>query len=380
MVDVNAIGQNSVGASSARATAVWDDFDRSSRLLDDDIAPTGQVWDISGQGAATVTIANGQMTSPGGNCYAYLDYGQTVGEARAAFSFGSSFTSTQMVWTLIADVSPSSGGLQTMLHMNFGTKGYSFTKRKAGGSFDPPTSGAYQGTWDLRPDCLYLVGMAIDHTAGTVTLSLPDGTFAVLTDTDFVSNIVPRYVALQLTASATTACRWDAISIGPNVAEKLAGLGRAIPLGEMPGLKGSGILRPQRASLLLSGAAGYYRILTEATRSTYLLVGSLALDAYDSSYLYASSRKCEFRAVNGDAAGILISQQGVGYGRNSPITKARISQLDTTPFGKVLDLYKAVAPDITVDLEFRGYGVLATTAPAVGATALATANAEVTFN
>jgi len=379
----NSVSARALGSSSVRAHAVWDDFDRSNRLLLGDRAPSGQVWEISGAGYQATVISGGRVSS-NNNFYAALPYGGPVTEIRGAFSFSSAWTAATQVWTLIADVAgPASGNnLSTMLHMNFGIKGYTFTKRKNGGSFDAPTSGVAGNAtaWDLKPNTIYYIGMVIDHTAGTVTLYLPDGNIEVLTDTDFVSAIVPTYGCIQVTSAGATYCYWDGMSMGPCVAEKFTAAGRAIPLGEFPGLRGSGILRPQRSRLLLSGAAGYYRVLTDTTRSTFLLVGSLVFDAYDAvSPVYASSRKCEFRAVQGDTANIGISQIGLGYARNAPVTKARISQLDTSPYTKALDLYKAVSPDIYIDLEFRGYGVLATANPTVGATALASANAELTF-
>ena len=157
-------------------------------------APTGQAWALTGTGVSVAQISSGRYVCPNENVYAYVDSGAPASRMYASVS-----------WTGVGAVvgrpvlisSPYATLLETMVHTQFAYDGWNLQVRVNGGSFDVIGSGSYAAR--ATDGTAYTIGVSVN--SDTVTLELPDGTTARVTDSR-VSDCYGQWTTYQLSNSA----------------------------------------------------------------------------------------------------------------------------------------------------------------------------------
>lgn len=213
----DALEANLLALIGQQIAAVSDDFeDTDGTLIKNRVLSTGHVWRTTGAGHDIAEIVDGAYTSED-NTYAFLNYGRfgaLVSRVEGSFSWlpvpGSLEDREDTCVTLIADAAVDSGNaLQTMLHLELYADSWILKKRVSGGSFD----GIADGLHTLAVDgTVYSVAMEI--SAGSVRLFLPDGTQQVVNDAAIRSTIVPVSGVWQVTAGITSYFkRWESVGM-----------------------------------------------------------------------------------------------------------------------------------------------------------------------
>ena len=367
-LDVNGIIRDKgyIGAArlamGSRAAFAYDDFDRANQTLSGTLTPTGQTWNISGAGAAGVSISDGKMVATD-NYYASLDSGGLLTRFGGTFSFGTGAGTDRdgTSMTLIGD--RVNNALQDMFHMTFGPNAWNLQKRLAGGAFVTIATGVLNL---LTDGTVYPIALEINTGANTATVIAPDGTRTTVTDAD-VSVIAARYAEYQYTGDATTGFKgaWHSVSIGKSKAEALRAEGLGAGLADLTLFTGSGLTLRRKITGTVTGA-GWYRISTRSAMGTFAIAGNIKITATDAAR--ATFWDVDVHTQTGGATSSLVQRYGATYS-GGPITQLRLSRLDASSLiGLDMNIPNALA--VTFSIEFNG-AFTPVTVPVVGATVYA---------
>ena len=370
-------------ALTIQSTPVWDNFDRPNGILLGMIAPTGQTWFTTGVGGTTATITNGQLSSPGGNVYCALPYGQSVDRLSGSFIFNQSTVPTlpQSGLTLIAD--NGNATLNNILHMTITSQGWQLDKRVAAGAFVPMPLQTQAPTYNLLVDGIteYQMSMEIDYIANVVTIIDPLGNrIKTVADPD-VSTINPQYGVIQIfdvPGTSDGSAVWTGMTLGTSRGKTLTALQQSTPLTELGNLRGAaGTVRNRTVINYPASAAGWYTI---ATLSGGFMYGTVNLSSGNNSVIYSQAEVLVSGAWNGfpsipEAALRQLNYSGI-YG--TPFTQIRVS-INSSTAAAQLDVY--IADTNVGQLVAELFGNFN---PVVGstntATVLPTANAILAFS
>ena len=336
--------------SGTESIRVFDDFDDIDQPLNGRTAPSGNVWSVSGPGAATAAISNGVFVHGGNNCYASLQYGAAVKRLQGAFSFVRSananptdYVTPQVV--LIAQ--QSSLDLGTMIHWQITAKGWSIQKRLSGGSFVTLSGGEYE----IRADgTVYSAEMLI--SGSTVILNHPDGSTSTLTDSDFVTIAATAgtWQIQQDTAQSAYVPRWHGVSIGKAASKLTIPAAGTASASEVRWLTGDRISKRARIDRQVISTTGWYKIADSGIVGTFLGVGKIKLAAETATGL---STLAEIW-VAAEASGTPILEQKNCYVRGSaPLSQIRVSTSGSNVSVEAL-FPDATANPVTFSADFEG--------------------------
>lgn len=328
-----------------REKYVYDDFDRSDRVLIGDICPTGQAWNANGAGYLSTGIVDGELVGTE-NYYCTLDYGQDIKRIGGTFRFtdGAGTNRDQKTITLIAD--HDNNGLSMMLHLIIAPNGWTLQKRVSGGSFDMIAGGELY----LIIDNVYSVFMDIDVSENTVTVTPPNGIKQTITDSD-ISAISPRYATIQYTGSVSGyKGNWRSIVVGKSIAESVNANNGAPNINELDLFYGNELTKRTRIQGTINTGAGWYRISNAAVLNTSAVAGNIkisAADAYRSCYWDVDSFT-EYGNSN-----LILNQRYANIHAGSPITAIRLSRDDSGVLIG-LDIYIPNSQPVLYSIEFNG--------------------------
>lgn len=352
---------------------VYDNFDRPDRLLQGDIAPSGQTWLLSGAGAATAAIVDGKYTATG-NTYASLNYGSTIPKIGGSFSFvsgtGTNDRSLSGMCTLICDNAQIA--LQNLLHLIIGPDGWTLQKFVAG-----VTTGILSAQHSLRTDgSVYQISYSI--VGNTVTVNAPNGQVYSVTDAD-VGALPHSYGIWQITQLANSFIgRWHSCNIGKRPADDARAMGVGAPMGDISYLLGARFSPMDRKGLRdvsLSGGIGWYTIANAATNGGYSQAGRVFLHATDTA-TFNVGIELKIQASSSDTVPIITQEQVFGA-VGTPIDQIRLST--SNGVGIHLDIHLSRANVCTLDVDFMG-AFIPVELPVVGAVALGTGSTVITVD
>lgn len=339
---------------------VSDLFDRSDRSLQGDYSLNGTAWSLTGAGVGSSSITGGVFvnTVPANAVYAYQIGTTSIKRISGSFSFvlaGSGTNDlTQSVLTLIAD---SATDVANSLHLNFGPTAWQLTKRIGG----VPTVLA-GGNYNLLNDgTIYKFAMQIDTVAHTVQVVLPDGTLsAVITDAAIGSTITPINGAIEIYAASPNALvgRWHGFSMGNSVGEKLRPFFDAAPMSEITWARGVyGFKRSRNTVTVLDSTTGWYRILTESSHYSNLIVGRVKITAIDPYRMQVLDLIVS--ASNSPQANVVVKSSSLETPANgNVISQVRIGANSGAPYNCALDVYIPNAnsfPGLILAIDVEGY-------------------------
>lgn len=218
----------------AQHPTVYDDFNRSDRLLNGDMSASGHKWSLSGTGIYNGRIKDGMFVSPyvenQNNTYASLGWREI--EPLTTISGVVSWTPNQDGDTELSNVTIQLANsvleLKNMIHFLVGPNGWTLTKWVDGTpglpiySSDGVTSmyGRFNNKL-LTDGTQYYVAMEIDRNANTITLILPDGNKVTSgPDPDLINgNLDPNAGIWQITDRADTLIsRWHFVGLESRMA------------------------------------------------------------------------------------------------------------------------------------------------------------------
>lgn len=337
-----------LGGGGQRADVVLDLFDHPDGLLDGVVTQTGQTWETSGTGAATVAIENGVMKCAD-TVYAALPYGDSIPRISGAFSFVSATDNVRsgIVVALIAD----NGNivLDDMLHLIISPDTWVMQKRVGGGSFTTISEGSHA----LQPNTVYGAAFEIDVVNHTVKIFPPQGPAVIVTDSDIDTGAIdPQYGVWEIFVDPNGFLgQWHGASLGPMVSEAVRAMGFAAAVADAPMYLGSKFTRVQQRRYRLP-TDGWYRIATAATFLTFMMQGTVRITAYDDADVRVNFWELEVSSLYNTAIPKL--GQNFGGGLFYGIQFARLSNDSGSP-AIGLDVYAAATNPVTIEVEFRGY-------------------------
>jgi hypothetical protein len=193
--------------------SVFDNFDRSNRLLNGDVTPSGLTWLCFGAGGSTARIEN-KMFQADSNTYAQLDYGTPFHKIGGAFSFGriigvpNKYSNTL---TLIACESAYFGN--KFLHLYFSPGSWVLQKvlEGTGGSYIQLASGKMEL---LTDGTIYNISMEIH--GDTCIINPPEGEKVQIIDPD-IETIHATHGIWQIGGvpfNNVFIGRWNLVSLG----------------------------------------------------------------------------------------------------------------------------------------------------------------------
>jgi hypothetical protein len=338
---------------------VFDDFNRSDRLLNGDVAASGHAWRLTGAGGQTGNISKGLYTASA-QSFAYLPYGKSVNRIEGAFSFLSQPGSATPGWglTIVADAIPATTDLtsaaQNSIGLNFGPGMWEVYKTVSGS-----WASLGKGYYNIATDgTQYSTSMSIQ--GNTVIVTLPDGNSYSASHPDI--GIINPQSGSWVISPATGAIpgRWHTVRMTDQKAGSNPLIASVAPMRDVSHLWGNHGSKRQQFTLT-PAAAGWYRIATQDTLIGAFIAGHVRMTVYDATY--TQLWEFDVNAYQGSTAPRIAHLFGA---LSSFIDQARISS-DAT--GVALDIHLAQSRSTTVEIETIGFFV-PVVAPTVGASPL----------
>src|ERR1035437_3436398 len=268
---------------------IYDTFDRPDQSMQGSVPSSGgAAWTTTGVNAANAKIVGGQLVfSPvvnGGAFYAYMDNnGVPITHIECAFNWTDSGASSDRTYQAITML-VHDGLLGNLVHMNFSPIQGALNC----GVHVTGWTGLGSPNWNLLTDgTIYRIAMDIDYTAGTVTLTGPDGSVNVYTNAIVRTIIPPTVGTLEIRPAATgfVGAFNGFAQNGPSLAPALRGMSGAAPMseisflrgGDKPGLQAQ--YHQRIGPVIIPGTPGWYTIATHAADITNVINGYFIISA-----------------------------------------------------------------------------------------------------
>ena len=263
----------SVGKQSI---TVYDDFDAPDRVLSGRIAPTGQVWGVSGTGSGTCSIVDGAVLSPAGdNFYASLNAGDTINNVEATFSFTADSVNSGGQVVLIAQTADLD--LQDMLHFQITPDTWTLDIR-VGGVWQ---NSVIQGRHHLAVDGTQYHA-AVRRNGDDVILTLPSGEDVAYTDAGGDVSALPLEAGTWQIFGNATSGRWisriNSVAAGKEIAANRAVMLGGVSAKQVENISGFGLGRRKSVKHTIT-SDGWYRVAYGTTIEGFTIQAGLKISA-----------------------------------------------------------------------------------------------------